>query len=158
MAFKDFRARPDRDKRDEGGEAANTASPETMSTTTYLDEGCELTGTLAFREGVRIDGRVEGEIDCKKTVVVGETGKVHAAIRSESVVIHGQVEGDIAASRKITLHKSARVTGDMCTAGIVIEEGARVEGRILIGTETPAPTATPDPGAKTPPEGAPGSG
>jgi len=142
MAFKDFRARTDRDKRGEGEAEAHAVGQDPTPSTTYLDEGCELTGTLSFREGVRIDGRVEGEIDCKKTLVVGESGRVNATIRSESVVIHGQVEGDIAARRKITLHKSARVTGDMCTAGIVIEEGARVEGRILIGSE--------DGGAKPP--------
>ena len=52
------------------------------------------------------------------------------------------VKGDIVARRKITLQKTARVTGDLRTPGIVIEEGAKLEGRIVIGADAPeAPRA-----------------
>ena len=61
----------------------------------------------------------------------------------------GEVRGDITARRKITLQKTARVKGNLCTPGIVIEEGARLRGRIVIGSEeeslakTEPPTPTP---------------
>ena len=80
-----------------------------------------------------MDGRIDGQIEGENTVVIGETGRIHASVDSDSVVIYGTVEGDIIAKRKITLHKTAHVTGDMRTAGIVIEEGANVKGHIVIG-------------------------
>ena len=83
------------------------------------------------------------ETDCAKTVHVGTSGQVSASIRSDSVVIHGKVEGDIVAKREITLHKSACVRGDMRTVGIVIEPGAKVEGRIVIGSDAEAPPGAP---------------
>jgi len=140
MAFKDFRTRAEPAAKPEAPRTPIDGTPDS----TFLDEGCELSGRLSFRESVRIDGRVEGEIECKKTVVVGEAGRIQAQLSSDSVVVYGEVDGDIHARRKITLHKSARVSGDMSTAGIVIEEGARVEGRILIGAEEAAPPVTPD--------------
>ena len=107
--------------------------------TTFIDQGCELSGQLRFKESVHIDGKVEGEIDCEKTVHVGEAAEIHADIRADSLVIAGSVDGDVTALRKITLHKSASVRGDMSTAGIVIEEGARFKGSIVIGgDEKPA--------------------
>ena len=107
--------------------------------TTFIDRGCELSGNMCFNESVQIDGRIEGEIDAKKSVVVGESAHLQARISAETVVIHGSVDGDVAARRKITLHKTAEVSGDMRTAGIVIEEGAKFKGSIVIGSDDERP-------------------
>lgn len=133
MAITGFR------KTERGERHASRPRPEEGRATTYLDQGCELSGELRFKETVQIDGRVEGEIESQQTVVIGESAMVRATIRSDSVIVRGQVEGDVLARRKITLHKSAHVTGDMKTAGIVVEEGAKVEGRIVIGSDEKAP-------------------
>jgi len=108
---------------------------------TYIDEGCELVGQLRFRGGVRIDGRVEGEIRAAKQVVVGESGAILAGIEAESVEVFGTIEGDIQVKNQVTLHKTARVTGEIQTAGIVVEPGARFKGAILIGDDEPAPSS-----------------
>ncbi len=109
---------------------ALSAAPET----TYIDRGCQMSGELKFRENVRIDGHVEGEIHGEKTVVVGEEATIRARIQAANVVIHGTVEGDIVATGETTLHKSAAVTGELQTGGIVVERGARLRGCILIGS------------------------
>lgn len=114
-------------------------TPDVEEPKTFLDEGCELSGQLRFQDSVQIDGRVEGDIECAKTVVVGPGAKVHANISAESVVVSGSVEGDIQARRKITLHETAHLSGDLTTTGIVIEEGARFKGSIVIGGDDPAP-------------------
>ena len=136
MALKLFRTRV------EEFEAAVEPARETRPTSTYIDEGCKLSGKLYFAGSVQIDGDVEGEIEGEQDMAVGNTGRVHASVRAESVSIRGSVEGDIVAKRKITLHKSARVSGDLKTAGIVIEEGAVVKGHIVIGTDQPAAAET----------------
>ena len=91
---------------------------------------------------------MKGEIHGDQLITIGEKGSVHAAIEGDTVVIAGEVQGDITARRKITLESTARVTGDLSTPGIVIQEGARLEGRIVIGggpppeaTQTAAPKA-----------------
>jgi cytoskeletal protein CcmA (bactofilin family) len=109
--------------------------PRTVAPSTCIDASTELHGTLRCRETFRIDGRLEGEIHCEKNVIVGEGATVRAGIEAEEVAISGEVKGDISARRKITLDRTARVIGDLCTPGIVIEEGAKLEGRIMIGSE-----------------------
>ena len=141
------------------------AAPQSPAPTSYLGPTISLVGKLRCSESLRIDGRVEGEIHCDHLVAVGETGRVRANIEGDIVVIGGEVEGDITARRKITLEKTARVTGDLCTPGIVIQEGAQLEGRIMIGGEQgepqkPAAAKSPyertaeKPAAPRPPEGA----
>ena len=106
--------------------------------TAFIDQGSEFTGKLTFKDTVRIDGRFEGEITSENTLIVGETGCVHAMIKSEIVVISGEVQGDIVANRQVTLHKTARVEGDVHTTGLVIEEGAVLNGRIDMSNKSGA--------------------
>jgi cytoskeletal protein CcmA (bactofilin family) len=137
MAFKDLRSRS------EIRESEPAAESPPRPGMTYIDEGCEFSGTLRFKDTVRIDGRIEGEIQSQKTVVVGPSGFVRAKIEADTVVVLGVVEGDILARRKITLHETAQVNGEIRTAGIVIEEGARFKGRIAIGSDEGAAARAP---------------
>lgn len=107
----------------------------TVAPATSIDASTHLSGKLRCKETIRIDGCVRGEVHCEKTVIIGEAAIVEAAIHAESVVISGGVKGDIAAKRKITLERTAQVTGDLSTPGIVIEEGAKLVGRIVIGAD-----------------------
>ena len=109
---------------------------------TYFDESAQFSGNLHLRQSMRIEGSIEGEIECDQTVTIGSAGRVTGQIRAQSVVIEGELHGDIEARGEITLHKTARVFGDMMTEGIVVEKGAKVEGRITIGSVSPATPRT----------------
>jgi len=112
---------------------------------THLGAASAISGQIRCAESLRIDGRVKGEIFCDQVLTVGEGASVQAVIEGNTVVIGGEVQGDITARSKITLERTARVTGDLCTPGIVIQEGAILEGRIMIGGETRAAAAQPTP-------------
>lgn len=120
---------------------------------TYIDAGAELAGRFQFNDSVRIEGHVEGEIRAVNSVIVGESANVEANIDADAVEVFGGIEGDIRVNRKVTLHKSAQVNGEIQCAGIVVEEGARFRGCILIGDDPPseatAPESDPEPPAKS---------
>jgi len=107
---------------------------------TYIDHGCELIGQLKFKESVRIDGHVEGDISGTKTVTIGQEAIIRARIQADNVVVHGTVEGDIVAQGEIILHKTASVSGELHTAGIVVERGAHLKGCIVIGGDVDSAT------------------
>jgi cytoskeletal protein CcmA (bactofilin family) len=114
----------------------------------HLGASCVLTGELRSTESLRIDGKVKGQVFCDQVLTIGESGVVHAAIEGDTVVIAGEVKGDVSARHKITLERTARVTGDLSTPGIVIQEGATLEGRIAIsGDPAERKQATPVPRA-----------
>ena len=144
MAFKDLMSGRDQNEAQTPQPSRPAASPaaprpaRSVSPATSIDAGSELEGTLRCRETLRIDGRIKGEVHCEKNVIIGQAASVLASIDAAEVAIAGEVKGDISASRKITLEPTARVIGDLCTPGIVIEEGAKLEGRIMIGAEEKA--------------------
>jgi cytoskeletal protein CcmA (bactofilin family) len=108
--------------------AAASSSPGGL--TAFIDQGSDFEGKLSFQDTVRIDGRFRGEISSENTLIVGESGEIVATIRSSTLVASGSVEGDIIASKKVVLHKTARVTGNIETRTLVMEEGAVVNGSI----------------------------
>jgi len=100
----------------------------------FLGEGTSFKGTLTFEGTVRIDGRLEGEIFTKDTLVIGEGAQVIAAIHAGVVVISGTVHGNITAERKTDIHASARLYGNISTPSLVIEEGVIFEGACTMGS------------------------
>jgi cytoskeletal protein CcmA (bactofilin family) len=99
----------------------------------FLGDGTSFKGTLTFEGTVRIDGKLEGEIFTKDTLVIGEGAQVHAAIHAGVVVISGAVHGNITAERKIEIHASGRLYGNISTPSLVIEEGVVFEGSCTMG-------------------------
>lgn len=146
MAIKGFMTRAERgiDAAPETPRPVPAAAPavRTVSPSTSVDASSELEGTLRCKETLRIDGRIKGQVECDKAVLVGEGARVKASIEADEVRISGLVEGDIAARRKITLERTAVVTGDLTTPGIVIEEGAKLQGRIVIGSDVKSAAAS----------------
>jgi cytoskeletal protein CcmA (bactofilin family) len=98
----------------------------------FIDQGSEFSGRLSFRDTVRIDGKFEGEISSENTLIVGETGEIQATIQSENVIISGKVEGDVIAPHQVVIHKTARVNGTIRTASLAVEEGAQLNGQIIM--------------------------
>ncbi len=125
MAFTDFtKSGRDTESRSAAGSGALTA---------FIDQGSEFSGKLSFKDTVRIDGKFEGEITSQNTLIVGETGRVHAQILSEVVVVSGEVKGDIVARKQLTVHRTGKVDGNVRARGLVVEEGASINGSIEMG-------------------------
>ncbi|MEE9606164.1 MAG: polymer-forming cytoskeletal protein [Myxococcota bacterium] len=136
------------EKRRAGAAAEPSGSPRGL--TAFVCDGAELDGTLSSRGTIRIDGRFGGKIVDADTVVVGESGDVQADIHAKNVIVSGAVAGDVCASRQIVLKPSARVKGSIGSPALVVERGARVNGRVkmvrpevVAQTRTVAPAANP---------------
>ena len=131
--------------------AATGASSGSGGLSAFIDQGSEFEGKLSFRDTVRIDGRFRGEIASENTLIVGESGEIHAVIRANTVVVSGLVEGDMQAARKVVLHKTARVIGNIETASLVVEEGAEIHGQIRMKGEGKVGALKALPGGARPP-------
>lgn len=120
------------------------AAPGGSNLNAFLGEGTSFKGALTFEGTVRIDGKLEGEIFTKDTLVIGEAAQVSAAIHAGVVVISGTVHGNITAERKIDIHASGRLFGNISTPTLVIEEGVVFEGGCTMGQraeQAPGPSA-----------------
>lgn len=96
--------------------------------TGFLGSQTEFAGKLCFSGVVHLDGRFEGEIISRGTLVVGSESVVRADIQSKVLKIAGEVHGDLHAVEKIELYPPAKVYGNILTPSLVMEEGAIFEG------------------------------
>ena len=55
---------------------------------------------------------------------------MQATIQSQDVIVSGELRGDINASGQVTLHKTARVSGNIATAQLLMEDGAFFNGHV----------------------------
>ncbi len=93
-----------------------------------LGRGCEYEGKLTFEGTVRIDGKFTGEIFSNDVLIIGEGAEIHAEIDVAVVVVSGNVKGNITARNRLELHAPGKLTGNIVTSTLSIEEGAVFEG------------------------------
>ena len=102
--------------------------------TGFVGNGTLMTGEATFRGMLRIDGRLSGNINSQDgTLIVSAGGHVEAQVSVAVAKINGTVVGDVTASERIELGRTARVTGDLHTPALVVEQGAIFEGNCRMG-------------------------
>lgn len=104
-----------------------------------ITEDVEIKGELAFSGELEFNGRFEGQLKSGGSLTVGESAMIKGTINAESAIIAGKIQGDVTAVARVHLRPEAMVFGDIKAKVIVIEEGALVDGKILI-TDTDRPT------------------
>ncbi|OPX35096.1 MAG: hypothetical protein B1H11_09660 [Desulfobacteraceae bacterium 4484_190.1] len=106
-----------------------------LEVSTFIGNNASFEGILISQEGLRIDGRVKGKIECKGPLIIGSEGKVEAEIIAETVSIGGKLNGNITASKYLEINEKGKVFGDITTAKLVIGEGVVFEGRCKMISE-----------------------
>lgn len=111
------------------------ATPASSEGRAYLDRGSKITGKISFEGPARIDGQVDGEINAKDSLMIGESAVVTAQIRAASVSVAGKVSGDIVATQRIEIRPSAKVSGNITAPVLSVQEGALFEGHCSMQPE-----------------------
>lgn len=115
--------------------APRQSTPQALEARAYLDQGSKVSGKLSFEGPARIDGQIDGEINAKDSVVIGESAVVTAQIKAVSIVVAGKISGDITASQRIEIRPSAKVIGNLTSPVLVVHEGAVFEGHCAMQPE-----------------------
>ncbi|MDA0738816.1 MAG: polymer-forming cytoskeletal protein [Nitrospirae bacterium] len=90
----------------------------------FFGEGVECRGTITNHGNIRVDGRFEGEINTKGSLLVGHHAMIEARVKAGSVESEGTIIGDITAKNNVKLRSTARVDGELKTPQLFIEDGA----------------------------------
>jgi cytoskeletal protein CcmA (bactofilin family) len=97
--------------------------------TGFVGNGTTLTGEANFKGMLRVDGGLSGRVSSADgTLIVSTNGRVDANVEVAVAQIYGTVNGDITASKRIEMGRVAKVTGNIQTPALVIEQGALFEG------------------------------
>jgi cytoskeletal protein CcmA (bactofilin family) len=99
-----------------------------MPTINILGPGAVVKGEIQVNGDFRIDGTLNGTIQCKGKIVVGPTGKIDGEVQCQNADFSGEVTATVKVSELLTLKETARFSGDITTGKLAIEPGAKFSG------------------------------
>lgn len=95
---------------------------------TIIGAGTVVEGLLKAAASTRIEGTVNGDITSEGVVVIANEGVVNGNITAVDVKISGNVKGNLNISGKTELVSCGRLTGDIRTGSLSIDETAVFQG------------------------------
>jgi len=101
-------------------------------TETLIGANTEFKGLLTSEAGIRIDGAVTGDIQCKGDVTIGNRGFAVSNIVARNITIGGTVHGDVNSNHKLTINAKGKLIGDHSSNSIHIERGGVIVGKRVI--------------------------
>jgi cytoskeletal protein CcmA (bactofilin family) len=113
-----------------------TETPKTM-----IADDIEITGSIKCSNNIQFDGKLNGDMSCNGTAVIGQGASIRGNITVDSVTVLGQVNGNIAAKDRIELKSAARVNGDIKARRLTVEDGVTFIGKSEVNPATSAAAA-----------------
>ena len=98
-----------------------------------LTQGSKIVGNISADSDFRIDGLIEGDLNCTGKVVIGEAGRVKGTIVCQNAEILGLLNGKIHCSQQLSLRSSGKIQGDVQTKTLIVEPGAIFNGTCSMG-------------------------
>ncbi|HEU4608420.1 MAG TPA: polymer-forming cytoskeletal protein [Chitinophagaceae bacterium] len=104
-------------------------SPIPSGGTTLIAAGTTLKGDINSNGDIRIDGSLQGNINCTAKVVIGANGVVEGDISGQQADIMGKVVGTIQVKDLLQLKGSSQVKGNLHAGKLQIEPSASFNGQ-----------------------------
>jgi cytoskeletal protein CcmA (bactofilin family) len=98
----------------------------------FLGAGTRFRGHLTFEGVVRLDGEFTGEIESHGLLVVGPGARVSGRLSLGQLACDGLVEAEVTAATRVVIHGSGRLVGTVRTPSLVVEEGGRLDGEVIM--------------------------
>ncbi|MFM2054149.1 MAG: hypothetical protein RL456_2186 [Pseudomonadota bacterium] len=117
------------------GRTRKTGDPMQERIDCLVGAGTTVVGDLTFTGGLRIDGRVEGDVIVSLvnpgTLTIGDQGCVEGDVRVSHLVVFGRVTGSIYATGLVDLRGHAHIAGNVHYGAIEMQKGAVIEGHLI---------------------------
>lgn len=116
---------------------ASTSKPvDTIDT--LIGQKSRLKGDLEFAGGLRVDGKVQGNVsavdDGSGTLVLSELGMIEGNVTVPHVIVNGSINGNISSTGRVELQAKARINGDVHYKVLEMQRGASINGNLVCET------------------------
>lgn len=100
----------------------------------------KIVGDIESDGDIRMDGVMEGRLNCKGRVVIGPEARIKGTINARNAEILGNVEGEINVIDLLSLKATALIIGDLIMGKFMVEPGASFTGNCKMnGSEKSLP-------------------
>jgi len=118
------------------GSVGKSASDKPCNTIdTLVGVKTELKGDITFSGGLRIDGKMKGNINAKgdgnSTLVLSEHAEIIGNVTVPHIIANGRIKGTVRAVERIELQPKAEIAGDVYYKVIEMAQGAVINGNLV---------------------------
>ncbi|WP_245729369.1 bactofilin family protein [Niabella drilacis] len=96
---------------------------------TVIDEGMLIKGNISGEGAIRIDGKIEGNIELKEGIILGEKAEITGSVKSNIIVVHGKLHGNISC-RFLYIKSTGLIDGDIEVGAFEVELGGKYNGTL----------------------------
>lgn len=102
---------------------------------TLVGARTELKGDLTFSGGLRIDGKLKGNVTAKgdgnSTLILSENASIVGNVTVPHIIINGTIKGTVRATERIELQPKAEIAGDVYYKVMEVALGAIINGNLV---------------------------
>ena len=110
-------------------------TPPAANSMNQFGAGTTIQGEVAAEGDIRIDGKIIGNVSTKSKLVIGASGIIEGDVYCQNGYIDGKITGKLQVEELLILSKTAQILGDISIKKLVVEEGARLNGKVSMGVQ-----------------------
>ncbi len=114
----------------------STPTNEVVNSSNVISKETRITGDIQAQGNIRIEGTVDGTIQSKGKIGVGDSALIKGDLTSVEAEIAGKVEGEVYCSDSLFLRKTAVILGNITTQKLIVENGAVFNGKCQMNTSS----------------------
>lgn len=107
----------------------NSKSLTNMPIDTVIAEGISIKGDIIGSGAIRIDGKVEGNVELSKGIILGEKAEIIGRLKSIDIIVYGKLIGDLEC-RDLYIMESGRLEGNLTVNRFSVEMGGKYSGNL----------------------------
>jgi cytoskeletal protein CcmA (bactofilin family) len=121
------------------------ASPTVDKIENVVGRSCVVRGDLCGEGAFRVDGTIQGSVESKAAVVIGETGAVTGNVRAVDVLVAGKIHGNVTCSGHLDILSTGGIEGEIDAESLRVETGGVFSGKSHMGTKPTDDKTEPSP-------------
>ncbi len=111
------------------------AAPTADKIENVVGRSCTVHGDLLADGAFRVDGTIEGSVESKASVVVGESGTVKGNVKAVDVLVAGKIHGNVCTTGHLDIMSTGVIEGDIDAKSLRVEIGGVFAGTSRMGTK-----------------------
>lgn len=100
-----------------------------LEITTVVASGISINGDVSGDTAIRIDGNVEGNVDMKKAIIIGDKGCIKGSLTSDAIIVFGRLTGNLNC-KTLQIKNTGVIEGDITTESLEVDMGGKYNGNL----------------------------
>lgn len=88
-----------------------------------LVAGTSIEGSIKAQSDIRIDGDLNGNLECSGRVIIGADGRVTGEVVCQNAIIEGYIQGTLNVTDELDIRETGSVNGEVNTGKLKIAPG-----------------------------------